>query len=51
MGQAIETQMQGQGSVSLSKVAQARSEIMQVVRDMVEQGRIEYMLFDELVVR
>jgi flagellar motor switch protein FliG len=51
MGQAIETQMQGQGSVSLSKVAQARSEIMQVVRDMVEQGEIEYMLFDELVVR
>jgi len=50
MAQAIDTQMQGQGSVSLSKVAQARGEIMQLVRSMVEQGEIEFMLFEEPVV-
>lgn len=49
MAQALETQMQGQGSVSLSKVEQARSEIMQQVRSLVDQGEIEIQLFDEPV--
>jgi flagellar motor switch protein FliG len=50
MAQALETQIQGQGSVSISKVEQARSEIMQLVRSLVEQGEIEYQLFEEAVV-
>lgn len=50
MAQALETQMQGQGGVSLSKVQSARADIMQQVRSMVEQGEIEFQLFEEPVV-
>lgn len=49
MAQALETQIQSQGSVSVRKVADARNEIMQLVRELVEQGEIEYQLFDEPV--
>lgn len=47
MAQSIETQLQNQGSISIRKVELARKEIMQTVREMVEQGQIEYQLFEE----
>ena len=47
MAQALEDQIQHQGSVSLRKVEQAREEIMQLVRELVEQGEIEFQLFEE----
>ncbi len=49
MAQALEAQIQSQGSVSVRKVADARNEIMQLVRELVEQGEIEYQLFEEPV--
>lgn len=49
MAQALEMQIQGMGSVSVRKVEEARSEVMKLVREMVEQGDIEYQLFDEPV--
>ena len=47
MAQALEDQIQHQGSVSLRKVEQAREEIMQLVRELVEQGEVEFQLFEE----
>ncbi|BEE19456.1 lateral flagellar motor switch protein FliGL [Aeromonas enteropelogenes] len=47
MAQALDDQIQNQGSVSLRKVEQARTEVMQLVRELVEQGEIEFMLFEE----
>ncbi|QWL67467.1 lateral flagellar motor switch protein FliGL [Aeromonas jandaei] len=47
MAQALEDQIQHQGSVSLRKVELAREEIMQLVRELVEQGEIEFQLFEE----
>ncbi|MEM0550929.1 MULTISPECIES: lateral flagellar motor switch protein FliGL [Aeromonas] len=47
MAQALEDQIQHQGSVSLRKVEQAREEIMQLVRELVEQGELEFQLFEE----
>jgi len=47
MAQALEAQIQGQGSVSLRKVEQAREEVMQLVRELVEQGEVEFQLFEE----
>ncbi|ALP41691.1 flagellar motor switch protein G [Aeromonas schubertii] len=47
MAQALEAQIQDQGSVSLRKVEQAREEVMQLVRELMEQGEIEYQLFEE----
>ncbi|CAJ1787283.1 Flagellar motor switch protein FliG [Aeromonas jandaei] len=47
MAQALEDQIQHQGSVSLRKVEQAREEVMQLVRELVEQGEIEFQLFEE----
>ncbi|WP_421194318.1 lateral flagellar motor switch protein FliGL [Aeromonas enteropelogenes] len=47
MAQALDDQIQNQGSVSLRKVEQARNEVMQLVRELVEQGEIEFMLFEE----
>lgn len=47
MAQALEAQIQGQGSLSLRKVEQAREEIMQQVRELMEQGELEYQLFEE----
>lgn len=47
MAQALEAQIQGQGSVSLRKVEQAREEVMQRVRELVEQGEVEFQLFEE----
>ena len=47
MAQALENQIQNQGSVSLRKVEQAREEVMQLVRGLVEQGEIEFQLFEE----
>jgi len=50
MAQALEAQIQDQGSVSLRKVEQAREEVMQLVRELVEQGEIEFQLFEEATV-
>lgn len=47
MAQALEAQIQDQGSVSLRKVEQAREEVMQMVRELVEQGELEFQLFEE----
>ncbi|MGY3877171.1 lateral flagellar motor switch protein FliGL [Aeromonas enteropelogenes] len=47
MAQSLDDQIQNQGSVSLRKVEQARTEVMQLVRELVEQGEIEFMLFEE----
>ncbi|TNH88976.1 lateral flagellar motor switch protein FliGL [Aeromonas sobria] len=47
MAQALDDQIQNQGSVSLRKVEQARTEVMQLVRELVEQGEIEFQLFEE----
>ncbi|MCX7127536.1 MULTISPECIES: lateral flagellar motor switch protein FliGL [Aeromonas] len=47
MAQALDDQIQNQGSVSLRKVEQARAEVMQLVRELVEQGEIEFQLFEE----
>ncbi|MFC5706206.1 lateral flagellar motor switch protein FliGL [Aeromonas eucrenophila] len=47
MAQALEAQIQDQGSVSLRKVEQAREEVMQLVRELVEQGEVEFQLFEE----
>ncbi|UWH28559.1 lateral flagellar motor switch protein FliGL [Aeromonas veronii] len=47
MAQALDDQIQNQGSVSLRKVEQAREEVMQLVRELVEQGEIEFQLFEE----
>ena len=47
MAQSLEAQIQDQGSVSLRKVEQARDEIMQLVRELVEQGEVEFQLFEE----
>ncbi|MGL5324476.1 MAG: lateral flagellar motor switch protein FliGL [Aeromonas sp.] len=47
MAQALDDQIQSQGSVSLRKVEQAREEVMQLVRELVEQGEIEFQLFEE----
>ncbi len=47
MAQALEAQIQDQGSVSLRKVEQAREEAMKLVRELVEQGEIEFQLFEE----
>lgn len=49
MAQSIESQIQSQGALSVRKVEEARSQIMQLVREMLEQGRIEYQLFEEPV--
>lgn len=49
MAQALESQLQTQGAVSVRKVEVARTEIMALVRELVEQGEIEYQLFDEAV--
>lgn len=50
MAQALETLLMAPGSSSISKVEQARAEIMQTVRDMMEQGDMEYQLYEEPVV-
>ena len=50
MAQSLETQIRAQGAIPLSKVEQARADIMQQVRALVEQGSIEFQLFDEQVV-
>lgn len=47
MAQALDDQIQNQGSVSLRKVEQAREEVMQLVRELVELGEIEFQLFEE----
>ena len=47
MAQSLEAQIQDQGSVSLRKVEQAREEVMQLVRELMEQGELEYQLFEE----
>lgn len=47
MAQSLESQIQGQGSVSLRKVELAREEIMAQVRKLMEQGTIEFQLFEE----
>ncbi|MCS3456455.1 flagellar motor switch protein FliG [Aeromonas sp. BIGb0405] len=47
MAQSLEAQIQDQGSVSLRKVEQARDDIMQLVRELVEQGEVEFQLFEE----
>ncbi|MGL5949679.1 MAG: FliG C-terminal domain-containing protein [Aeromonas sp.] len=47
MAQAMEDQILNQGVVSLSKVEQARSDVMALVRDLVERGEIEFQLFEE----
>ncbi|WP_033138168.1 lateral flagellar motor switch protein FliGL [Aeromonas finlandensis] len=47
MAQALDEQIQDKGSVSLRKVEQAREEVMQLVREMVQQGEIEFQLFEE----
>ncbi|MFM4982768.1 lateral flagellar motor switch protein FliGL [Aeromonas veronii] len=47
MAQALDDQIQNQGSVSLRKVEQAREEVMKLVRELVEQGEIEFQLFEE----
>ncbi|MGL4715191.1 MAG: lateral flagellar motor switch protein FliGL [Aeromonas sp.] len=47
MAQALDDQIQNQGSVSVRKVEQAREEVMQLVRELVEQGEIEFQLFEE----
>ncbi|NJI11723.1 lateral flagellar motor switch protein FliGL [Aeromonas veronii] len=47
MAQTLDDQIQNQGSVSLRKVEQAREEVMQLVRELVEQGEIEFQLFEE----
>ncbi|WP_421201460.1 lateral flagellar motor switch protein FliGL [Aeromonas enteropelogenes] len=50
MAQALESEIQVQGSVSLRKVEQAREQIMEQVRELVERGEVEYQLFEEPVV-
>lgn len=50
MAQGLEMQMQTLGSVSLRKVEQARTDIMQQVRELAEQGELEFQLFEEPVV-
>ncbi len=50
MAQALETLLMASGTASLSKVELARNEIMQIVRDMTEQGDMEYQLYEEPVV-
>jgi flagellar motor switch protein FliG len=50
MAQAIETSVSGLGLVPLRKVEQARTEIMQRIRQLHEQGELEYQLFEERVV-
>ena len=47
MAQELEAQIQYQGSVSLRKVEQAREEALKLVRELVEQGEIEFQLFEE----
>lgn len=50
MAQSLETMLMAPGTSSLSKVEQARAEIMQTVREMMEQGDMEYQLYEEPVV-
>ena len=50
MTQSLETMLMAPGTASLSKVEQARAEIMQAVREMMEQGDLEYQLYEEPVV-
>lgn len=50
MAQALESQILTLGAVSVRRVEQARMEIMQLVRELAEQGELEFQLFDEPVV-
>ena len=50
MAQALETMLMAPGSASINKVEQARAEIMQTVRSMMEQDDMEYQLYEEPVV-
>lgn len=50
MIQALDQQITNMGAVSVRKIEQARAEIMQVVRELSEQGELELQLFDEPVV-
>ncbi len=50
MAQSLETMLMASGTASISKVEQARAEIMQTVREMMEQGEMEYQLYEEPVV-
>lgn len=50
MAQALDTLLMAASSASLSKVEAARAEIMQTVRDLMEQGELEYQLYEEPVV-
>jgi len=50
MAQVLETQIQTLGAVSVRRVEQARNDIMQQVRELAEQGELEFQLFEEPVV-
>lgn len=50
MAQVLENQIQTLGAVSVRRVEQARTEIMQQVRDLAEQGELNFQLFEEPVV-
>lgn len=50
MAQAIESSASSLGLVPLRKVEQARSDIMRRIRELHEQGELEYQLFEERVV-
>jgi flagellar motor switch protein FliG len=47
MVKALEDDMQVRGAVPLSRVERARQEIMQIVRELDEEGEIELVLYEE----
>lgn len=50
MAQQMEQDMLRQGAVAVSKVENARLEVMTLVRELVEQGELEFQLYEEQVV-
>ncbi|MDP5292398.1 FliG C-terminal domain-containing protein [Oceanimonas sp. CHS3-5] len=50
MAQQMEQDMLRQGAVAVSRVENARQDVMNLVRDLVEQGELEFQLYEEQVV-
>ena len=50
MSSAIETQIEAIGTIPLSQAIAARKEIMEIAKQMMDEGEIELQLFEEQVV-
>lgn len=50
MSSAIETQIEAIGTVPLSQATAARKDIMELAKQMMDEGQIELQLFEEQVV-